>query len=430
VTPAGGTAPARPATFRQVFAVREWRALFGTFLLSTAGDELARVALTVLVYRRTGSPLLSAVTLAISYVPWVLGGPVLSALADRLPRHRVLIGTDVLRAVVVAAMVVPGLPLPVLLALLFVVSLGAPPFESARAALQADVLTDDRYALATSVTNVCLQLTSVVGFLAGGALVALTSARAALVFDAATFAVSAAWLAVRLRRRAAPAGDGGEPASLWRDAVAGLRFIAGTPRVRAIVGVLWVGTVFTYASDGLAAPLAAQLGGGTTAVGVLLAANPLGVTLGGLAVTRLVPPERRERLIAPLLLASLVLLGVAGAVAHLLPPGRATFGVVAGLLLASGLTSCWFIPLQVLFTAAVPPAFRGRAFGVAISGLSAVQGVGVLLAGAGAERLPPGGVVALTGAAGLVAAAPVLVALLRTRPAVAALAAAERPSVA
>ena len=50
----------RPATFREVFAVREFRPLFGTYLLSTAGDELARVALTVLVYQRTASPLLSA----------------------------------------------------------------------------------------------------------------------------------------------------------------------------------------------------------------------------------------------------------------------------------------------------------------------------------------------------------------------------------
>ena len=82
-------------------------------------------------------------------------------------------------------MVVPGLPLPVLLALLFLVSLGAPPFESARSALKADVLEGDRYAVANSVTNVCLQLMSVVGFVLGGALVAVTSPRAALAFDAA-----------------------------------------------------------------------------------------------------------------------------------------------------------------------------------------------------------------------------------------------------
>ena len=92
-------APTRQATFREVFAVAEFRPLFGTFLLSTAGDELARVALTVLVYQRTDSPLLSALTFAIGYLPWLLGGPLLSTIADRFPRHRVLIATDVARAV-------------------------------------------------------------------------------------------------------------------------------------------------------------------------------------------------------------------------------------------------------------------------------------------------------------------------------------------
>ena len=99
---------ARPATFREVFAVREFRPLFGTFLLSTAGDELARVALTVLVYQRTDSPLLSAMTFAIGHLPWLLGGPLLSALADRLPRHRVLIATDAARAVLLGADGDPG----------------------------------------------------------------------------------------------------------------------------------------------------------------------------------------------------------------------------------------------------------------------------------------------------------------------------------
>jgi predicted MFS family arabinose efflux permease len=150
------SAPAQQATFREVFAVREFRPLFGTFLLSTAGDELARVALTVLVYQRTNSPLLSALTFAIGHLPWLLGGPLLSALADRLPRHRVLISADAIRAVLLAGMAIPGTPLPVLLGLLFLVSLCAPPFESARSALMADVLEGDRYAVATSLTNITL----------------------------------------------------------------------------------------------------------------------------------------------------------------------------------------------------------------------------------------------------------------------------------
>ena len=203
----------RAATFREVFEVREFRPLFGTFLLSTAGDELARVALTVLVYQRTDSPLLSAATFAISYLPWLLFGPLLATLADRFPRHRVLIASDAARAVLVALMAIPGTPLPLLLALLFVVALCSPPFESARSALMADILDGDRYAVANSLTNVSIQLAQVMGFLLAGALVAALNPSAALLLNAATFALSALWLTRGLKRRPAPGSVSTVPSS-------------------------------------------------------------------------------------------------------------------------------------------------------------------------------------------------------------------------
>jgi MFS family permease len=422
-------APSRPATFREVFAVREFRPLFGTFLLSTAGDELARVALTVLVYQRTSSPLLSAMTFAIGHLPWLLGGPLLSALADRLPRHRVLIAADVTRAALLGLMAIPGTPLPILLGLLFLVSLCAPPFESARSALMADVLEGDRYAVATSLTNITLQLAQVVGFLAAGALVAVLSPSAALLIDGATFAVSALWLAAGLKRRPAPVAEGGEgKRSLWQDTGDGLRLIGRSPRLLAIMGVLWIGTLFAYASEGVAAPLVEELGHRTTAIGVLLAANPLGVTLGGLVVARLVAPDRRERLVTPLVVLSLAPILAAGLVAVLAEPSELAFALVVGLLFVSGLGASWLIPLNVSFVQAVPGAYRGRAFGVAVSGLYGVQAIGALLAGLGAEGLSASGVLALSGGVGLLAVAPALVAYRRTQGHIAVDAAAEGPS--
>jgi MFS family permease len=422
-------APNRPATFREVFAVREFRPLFGTFLLSTAGDELARVALTVLVYQRTSSPLLSAMTFAIGHLPWLLGGPLLSALADRLPRHRVLIAADLVRAALLGLMAIPGTPLPVLLALLFLVSLCAPPFESARSALMADVLEGDRYAVATSLTNITLQLAQVVGFLAAGALVAVLNPSAALLIDGATFAVSALWLAAGLNRRPAPAAEGADgKRSLWQDTGDGLRLIGRSPRLLAIMGVLWIGTMFAYASEGVAAPLVEELGHRTTAIGVLLAANPLGVTIGGLVVARLVAPDRRERLVVPLVVLSLAPILAAGLVAVFAAPGGLAFALVVGLLFVSGLGASWLIPLNVSFVQAVPSAFRGRAFGVAVSGLYGVQAIGALLAGLGAEGVSASGVLALSGGLGLVAVAPALVAYRRTQRHIAAGAAVEGPS--
>jgi MFS family permease len=425
------SAPEPTASFRSVFAVREFRPLFGTFLLSTAGDELARVALTVLVYQRTNSPLLTALTFAIGHLPWLLGGPLLSAFADRLPRHRVLISTDVMRASLLVVMAIPGMPLPVLLGLLFLVSLCAPPFESARSALMADVLEGERYVVATSLTNVTLQLAQVVGFLAAGALVAVFDPSVALLIDAATFAVSAVWLSAGLQRRPAPVEAAGERRrSLWQDAAEGLRFIGGSPRLLAIVALLWLGTFFGYAWEGVAAPLAAELGRDATSLGVLLAANPLGVTIGGLVLARLVRPDVRERLMTPLVVLSLLPLLIGGVLAATFGGGTWSFAVLVGLLFLSGLGASWVIPLNVAFVQAVPTAFRGRAFGVAVSGLYGVQGIGALAAGAAAEGVAPTGVMALCGGLGLLAVVPPLFGYWRTQGHMAPQLSAEGPSTA
>src|ERR1700759_1220970 len=94
-------------TFRAVFAGREVRAPWFSEILSVAGDRLALVALTLLVYDRTRSPLLAAAAYAAGYVPWVVGGLFLAALADRRPRRQVMVACDAVRAVLVAVMAVP-----------------------------------------------------------------------------------------------------------------------------------------------------------------------------------------------------------------------------------------------------------------------------------------------------------------------------------
>jgi MFS family permease len=408
----------RSATFGQAFAVPEFRPLFGSFLLSTIGDELARVALTVLVYQRTDSAFLSAVTFAISYLPWLLGGPVLASLADRFPRHRVLIASDAARAVLVALMAVPGMPLPLLLALLLAVSLCSPPFEAARSALMADVVQGERYAVAVTLTQVTGQVSQVLGYLLGGALLVGFSPSAALLVNAATFAVSAVWLAARLQRRPAPMSDAddGSAGSVWRASAGGLRLIATTPRLRAIVGLLWVSALFVNAPEGVATPLALQLQGTTAATGLLLAANPAGTALGGLVVGRFCPPGVRDRLLAPLLALSLGGVLLAGLVPLVLDRAAGAFTAVLVLLFIAGVGGACNIPLNVAFVQAVPSAYRGRAFGVAVAGLSGVQGLGVVLAGLGADVLRPSTMVALAGGIGLAAVVVPLLALQRTAP--------------
>ena len=97
------------ATFRDVFAVREFRALWFSEILSIAGDRLALVALTLLVCDRTRSPLLAAATYAAGYLPRVIGARFLAGAADRRPRRSVMLGCDAARGIHSGLLFMPDL---------------------------------------------------------------------------------------------------------------------------------------------------------------------------------------------------------------------------------------------------------------------------------------------------------------------------------
>ena len=191
------------ATFRDVFAVREFRALWFSEILSVAGDRLALVALTLLVFNHTGSPLLTAMTYAAGYLPWVIGGLFLGTVADRHPRRSVMVVCDVVRTVLIAAMAVRGVPIGVLVALLFAATMFAPPFESARAAITPDIVPGELYPLGAAVIQTTFLAGQVLGAVGGGLTVAFIGVRPALIIDAATFVLSALFIGLGIKARPA-----------------------------------------------------------------------------------------------------------------------------------------------------------------------------------------------------------------------------------
>ncbi len=102
--------PGGPVTFRDLFAVREYRAVYFSLVINWLGDYLARAAIVTLVYQQSESVLLSAASFAVSYLPWIVGGPVLAALAERYPYRRVLVVADLARAVPIGLIALPGMP--------------------------------------------------------------------------------------------------------------------------------------------------------------------------------------------------------------------------------------------------------------------------------------------------------------------------------
>src|SRR5215472_8757128 len=398
------TAPPK-ATFAAVFAITEFRALWLAQVLSVTGDQLARVALTLLVYDRTGSALLAAVTFAASVVPAFIGGITLSGLADRLPRRQVMIACDLIRVVLVAVMAISGIPIAVLVVLLFLVTLIGTPFLSARAALYPDILTGDLYVLGTAVTLTTLQFAQVLGFAVGGAVVGFFGVQVSLLIDAATFALSALITCIWVRSRPAAHAAAGHGSGEGGGLVAGLRLVFTTPALRIPMLLGWL-AAFYNVPEGVSAPLAAAVGGGAVAVGLILAAPALGASVGAIALSRFVAPARRIRWMSPLAVMACGVLVLF--VFH--PP----LPVALALLGISGLFDCYQLAANASFVAATPARQRSQAFGIAQGGMSLGQGLAMVIAGATAEHYAPSFVIAGSGALGAVAAIAIAVSRART----------------
>jgi transmembrane secretion effector len=107
------TARRRAASYRAVFAIREFRALWWAQVVSYLGDQIAQVAIAVLVYTKTGSPGLTALAYALTYLPPILGGPLLAGLMDVFPRRQVMITLDLVRDGLVELMALPACRWPV-----------------------------------------------------------------------------------------------------------------------------------------------------------------------------------------------------------------------------------------------------------------------------------------------------------------------------
>jgi MFS family permease len=364
-------------------------------LLSVIGDQLARVALTVLVYDRTRSALLAAITFVVSMVPTFIGGVTLAWLADRYPRRGVMITCDVIRGVLVLIMAIPGVPLAAMVALLFIVTLVGAPFTSARAAIFPDVLSGDRYVMGTAVTVTTYQFAQVIGFAAGGAVVGFFGTRTSLVLDAATFAGSALIIWARVHARPAPAPGTQSGSSRLAGIFAGARIVLARPALRTplLFGLL---AAFYNAPEGVAAPLAHALGGGAVAVGVILAADCLGQTIGVITFSRFVAPPTRLRFMGPLAISACGIL--------ILFFWEPDLYVSLLILAASGLCASYQIAANAAFVTAAPQEQRSQAFGLAQGAMSLGQGVVIILIGAVAEYHSPARAIAVCGAVGVVAA--------------------------
>lgn len=379
----------------------EFRTVWLAEAQSTFGDQLTTVALSLVVYHRTGSALLSAAAYALTFLPALAGGLGLAQLADRYPRRTVLVATAAAQAVFVGIMAAPGMPLAPLCVLVVLARLAGAPANAAQNALTREIFTDDElYLRSQDVRGITTNTAMLLGLACGGFLVTAAGPSWALAIDAASFAISATALRQWVRPRPAP-GDG---TGNWFGAI---RWVAGQPRLRVLLGLSWL-VGLAVIPEGLVAPLARELGAPDQAVGWLLAADPLGFVVGVFLMSRYVSAEARRRALGVLALVPTAILLVFSVRPDLL------LALVA--LAAAGAAGAYIVTVGASFITWVPNELRGGAGGVYRTGLRVAQGLGVALGGVIAQWLGSAtAAITIAGAAGVLLGIPLAVAWARLR---------------
>ena len=370
-------------TYRDVLRHPEFRGLVVAQVASEWGDNIARVALASLVLARTDSAFLAVLAFVVSFIPAVFGSALLGGLSDRLPRKVVLIACDLARAVVVgvlALVAVDGTPVWVLLGLLLVAETFTAPFEAAHRAVVPDVLPDPRECLTgTGLMRILYQVDQVLGILAAGVIIVLVGERVGLLFDVATFLVSATVLALTLRWRPA-SRDKSARTTLVGEFRAGWRLVFDNPSLRALVLLAWSAAVFLVAPEAVALAYARDDGAGPAVGAALMATLPAGAALGAWLVGRMDPLRQVRSIIVLAVAACLPLLATS-----LAPPWQ----VVMPLWFLSGMAQGFMVPLMTTVNLVTPPAMRGRVNGLAGAGFSTVTAATFLLSGAVADLATP-----------------------------------------
>jgi len=360
-------------SYADLMRVPSYLPIFLANALSMWGDYVARVTIAAVVFERTRSPLATATTLAISFVPTFLGRSLLGPVVDRFRYKSVLLTSHLMRALCVLGLVwlvVAAAPLVWVFTVLFLLELIGGAASASNLVLITDLFEHDRplYARAVGLAAMAEQVNQALGLALGGGLVALVGPRVGLLIDFGAFVVAATTILVVVRFRPVHGTRGHGVRGFVGDLGEAIGDLAHNTVLARLITLSAVASLGIAAPEALAIPIAGDNGWG----GVLMATPIIGAVFGILLIGRL-DVHRQNNAIMPLALAMpLPLLAVAAK-----PP----LAVLVALFFVSGLLQAFMVPLQATFALATAPELRGRIFSLA--GSISVLAAGASYLGAG-----------------------------------------------
>lgn len=365
---------------------RDYRLLWLGALLSYFGDWFNLIASADLVASLSNQGTAISYLFLARFLPSLLFSPLAGVLADRFDRRRLLIATDLLRAVVVLAFLLVRSSSH--LSLFYILLVGqfalSAIFIPTRAAILANIVPRGELVTANALDSLTWSVMLTVGALVGGVVASLFGRDVAFTVDALTFLLSAVLIG-RIRNRVTPAPDA--PPTYGVSAfIEGLRYVAGAP-VILITSLAKAGGALAWSAiNVLEVTFARNVfplgGGGNTTLGLIYAVSGFGTGVGPLLMRRWLgdtPTRLRWGILAGF--GSLALgLGLLGLATDL------KVFLLGTLVRTLGSGTLWVFSAALLQTV-TPDAYRGRVFAFEYAALTLAQSMSTLWAGYAQDQL-------------------------------------------
>lgn len=382
-------------TYRQLFAVREFRVLFLVQCINIGAYAVASLALGTITFAATGSPVLTALAMFGAPLLRIVGQTLFGSGSDLVRPRTALVLVFTTTMVTDLLQAVPGLAWGWRFALLAVGPLITSALGGSMMALVSDILPPDGFILGRATMNIAVGGMQIVGYGLGGLL--LITFTTTQLFLGAAAALLLALVLLRLGLSDHPPRHTG--AAVVRRTREVNRALLGSRVIRPLYLTMWVPNGLVVGCEALFVPFAGER------AGYLFAVTAAGMLLGDVVVGRFLPVAVRDRLIGPLRL----LLAVPYLAFFLVPslPCAAAFTFVASIGYSASL------PLQERLVTHTEAQARGQVFGLQGTGLMVGQALGALVGGTVASVLGTGPVAAAH-AMGVMAVASVVVSVALT----------------
>jgi MFS family permease len=332
-----------------------FRLLFWGQALSVVGDRITPIAIAFAVLG-IGTATDLGVVLAAGGVPFALFALAGGVWADRIGRRRIMLASDIVRAVVQAAtaalLLTGSAEVWMLVVLSFVYGTASALFMPALIGLIPQTVDAERLQEANALLSLTRSVANVAGPTLAGVLIAASGSGEAIAVDAATFGISALCLA-RLRPVALPAAEVGEHESFLAGLREGWREVRSRPWLRSGLGAMSAYHVFVLPAVFVLGPTLAERDlDGASSWAAIVTCFGVGSIIGNVVALRL--PLRR-----PVAMAAFALVG-AGTQAVIIGSGLGTVGIAALELLAGVCVALFFTLWDLNIQEQIPPRAVSR----------------------------------------------------------------------